>query len=134
MDSQLSKIGPARSKARAATHVEPSVGEKAMAFVKRHIRGLLVLVVVVMLVHDVFGTHGFMAMRRTQREIKKVQADLDQLDKENEQLQQQVRDLKTDPQTIERLAREGSLLGRPGEVVIKLPQPRVDEASAKSKP
>lgn len=97
-------------------------------------RGLLVLVVAVMLVHDVFGTHGFVAMRRTGREIRKVQADLDRLNKENEELQQQVRDLKTDPQTIERLAREGSLLGRPGEVVIKLPQQRADDASAKSKP
>jgi cell division protein FtsB len=134
MDSQLIKIGPALRKTKAVTPAPPSAGDKAIAFVRRHVRGLLALVVVVMLVHDVFGTHGFMAMRRTEREIKKVQADLNQLNRENEELQQQVRDLKTDPQTIERLAREGSLLGRPGEVVIKLPQPGVDEASAKSKP
>jgi len=88
----------------------------------------------VLLVHDVFGTHGFIAMQRTAREIKKVQADLDQLNKENVELEQQVRDLKTDPHTIERLAREGSLLAKPGEVIIKIPQTRVDQTSAKSKP
>ena len=120
-------------KARAAS-VAPGADEQALAFVKRHVRGLLAVVVVVLLVHDVFGTHGFLAMRRTEREIKKVEADIDQLNKENEELEQQVRDLKSDPETIERLAREGSLLARPGEVIIKIPQPRLDETSAKSKP
>lgn len=130
----MTKIAPSTRKTKAAAPPSPDLPERAIAFVKRHVRGLLVLVVVVMLVHDVFGTHGFVAMRRTGREIRKVQADLDRLNKENEELQQQVRDLKTDPQTIERLAREGSLLGRPGEVVIKLPQQRADDSSAKSKP
>ena len=130
----MSKIAPNARKTKAAAPPSPDISERVIAFVRRHVRGLLVLVVAVMLVHDVFGTHGFVAMRRTGREIRKVQADLDRLNKENEELQQQVRDLKTDPQTIERLAREGSLLGRPGEVVIKLPQQRADDASAKSKP
>jgi cell division protein FtsB len=120
-------------KTKSAEAEKLGADEKAVAFVKRHMRGLLALIVMVLLVHDVFGTHGFVAMRRTARDIKKVQADLDQLNKENEQLEQQVRDLKTDPRTIERLAREGSLLARPGEVIIKIPQSRVPETSAKSK-
>ena len=60
----------------------------------------------VMIVHDVFGTHGFLAMRRTQSEIKKVKADLDQLSKENATLEQEVKDLKTDPRLIEKIARD----------------------------
>ena len=123
-----------RTKPEKSGAENPGADERVIAFAKRHLRGLLALIVMVLLVHDVFGTHGFMAMRRTASEIKKVQADLNQINKENEQLEQQVRDLKTDPRTIERLAREGSLLARPGEVIIKIPQSRVAETSAKSKP
>jgi len=128
------QVGRANANAKRTTPEDLGADERAIAFVKRHVRGLLALAVGVLLVHDVFGTHGFVAMRRTAREIKKVQADLNQLNKENEQLEQQVRDLKTDPRTIERLAREGSLLARPGEVIIKVPQSRVAETSAKTKP
>jgi cell division protein FtsB len=122
-------------KKSGAKKIEPqSADEKFVHFVKQHSRGLLALVLGVLLVHDVFGTHGFIAMRRTEREIKRVQADLDHLNKENEDLEQQVKDLKTDPRTIERLAREGSLLARPGEVIIKIPQAQWAETSAKIKP
>jgi len=118
----------------AKKNAPQDASEKFANFVKRHARGLLALVVGVLLVHDVFGTHGFIAMRRTGREIRKVQADLDHLNRENAELEQQVRDLKTDPRAIERLAREGSLLARPGEVIIKVPRAQWAETSAKSKP
>ena len=82
---------------------------------------LLGLLVLVLVVHDVFGTHGFLAMRRTQSEINKVLADLDQLNKENMQLEQEVRELKTDPHKIEKIARDELGLAKPGEVIIKIP-------------
>ena len=37
----------------------------------------LAIFVVVLLVHDVFGTHGFLAMRLKQQEIRKVSSVLD---------------------------------------------------------
>jgi cell division protein FtsB len=111
-----------------------SADEKVINFLKRHARGLLALIVTVLLLHDVFGTHGFLAMRRTELEIQRVRADLNHLNKENGELEQQVKDLKTDPHTIERLAREGSLLARPGEVIIKIPQSQWPQTSAKTKP
>jgi cell division protein FtsB len=73
-------------------------------------------------VHDIFGTHGYLAMRRTQQEIKKVTKDLDQLNKENSELEQEVRELKTDPHKIEKIARDELGLARPGEVIIKIPR------------
>lgn len=96
--------------------------EKLAALLKRYGRELLGLLVAVMIVHDVFGTHGFLAMRRTQSEIKKVQANLDKLSKENETLEQEVKDLKSDPRLIERIARDDLGLARPGEVIIRIPQ------------
>jgi cell division protein FtsL len=88
-------------------------------------RYVLALVVALLLVHDVFGTHGFLAMRKKQQEIQKVTAELNRLNKENETLQQEQQDLKTDPQTIRKIAREELLLAEPGEIIIKLP-PAID--------
>jgi cell division protein FtsL len=84
---------------------------------------LLVVFVVVLMVHDVFGPHGFLAMRRKQQEIQKVNSVLQQLNKENSALEQDVQDLKTDPQTIRKIAREELGLALPGEIIIKLPGP-----------
>ena len=95
--------------------------EKLESTLRQYGRILLGLIVLVLLVHDIFGTHGFLAMRRTQSEIKKVQADLDQLNKENLQLEQEVRELKTDPHKIEKIARDELGLAKPGEVIIKIP-------------
>jgi len=95
--------------------------EKFASLLKQYGPVLLGLLVLVLVVHDVFGTHGFLAMRRTQSEINKVLADLDQLNKENLQLEQEVRELKTDPHKIEKIARDELGLAKPGEVIIKIP-------------
>ncbi|HXM96084.1 MAG TPA: septum formation initiator family protein [Candidatus Dormibacteraeota bacterium] len=108
-------MGPKRV---SAVTRDKSIG----SLVRRHIRGLLVLFVVVLCVHDIFGPHGFLAMRRTQNEIKKVKADIEQLNKENADLAQVVKDLKTDPYAIEKIAREDLILAKPGEIIIKIPQ------------
>ncbi|HEY2117734.1 MAG TPA: septum formation initiator family protein [Candidatus Acidoferrum sp.] len=95
-------------------------------------RHLLAIFVVVLFVHDVFGTHGFMAMRHKQQEIQKVKTELDRLNKENIGLEQDRKNLKSDPATIEKIAREEFGQSRPGEVVIKLPaQAPVEAAAAK---
>jgi len=86
----------------------------------------------VLLVHDIFGTHGFLAMRKKQQEIQKVSKVLDRLNKENAELEKDVQDLKSDPQTIRKIAREELGLAQPGEVIIKLPAPEPSTpASAK---
>ena len=95
--------------------------EKLRSLMRQYGRGLLGLLVLVMIVHDVFGTHGFLAMRRTQNEIKKVKADLDALSKENAVLEQEVKDLNSDPQLIEKIARDDLGLARPGEIIIRIP-------------
>lgn len=94
---------------------------------RRYGRATLGLLVLVMLLHDVFGTHGFLAMRKTQGEIKRVQANLDQLNKENQELEQEVKDLKTDPRLIEKIARDDLGLARPGEVIIRIPPGQLPE-------
>jgi cell division protein FtsL len=99
-----------------------SAEEKIRSLVRQFGRGLLGLLVMVMIVHDIFGTHGFLAMRRTQNEIRKVKADLDAFSKENAALAQEVKDLNSDPRLIEKIARDDLGLARPGEIIIRIPQ------------
>jgi cell division protein FtsB len=96
-----------------------SVEERIWSLMRQYRRGMLGLLVLVMIVHDVFGAHGFLAMQRTQNEIKKVKADLEQLSKENAQ---EVKDLNSDPRLIEKIARDDLGLARPGEIIIRIPQ------------
>ncbi len=108
--------------------------EKIQPFLRHYGPALLGLLVLVLVVHDIFGTHGFLAMRRTQHEIKKVNGDLDHLNKENLQLEQEVRELKTDPHKIEKIARDELGLARPGEVIIKIPRSQQLPQDSAAKP
>jgi cell division protein FtsB len=101
-------------------HEAPETGFNE--FLKLHGRTILGLFVLALVVHDVFGAHGFIAMRRTQNEIERVRKDIDRLNSENIQLGQKVRALKTDPHAIEQIAREELQRAKPGEVIIRIPQ------------
>jgi len=104
------------------------------AFLERHGRTMLGLFVLALFVHDVFGPHGFIAMRRTQREIDRVRKDLERLDKENVELGDQVRALKTDPRAIEKIAREDLQRAKPGEIIIRIPPSQQPAPDSHAKP
>jgi cell division protein FtsB len=108
--------------------------EKFAGFVRQYGGTLLGLLLLALFVHDIFGTHGYLAMRRTQLEINKVKADIEQLNKENVQLEEEVKELKSDPHKIEKIARDELGLARPGEVIIKIPQPQQLSRASSRKP
>ena len=90
-------------------------------FVRVNASYFLALGLLMLLLQDIFGTHGVMAMRRSQREAEEIRKEIDRLDLENRRLQDRVIALKTDPAAIERIAREEMGLARPGELIFKLP-------------
>lgn len=108
--------------------------EKLRLLAQRHGRPLLGLFVAILFVHDIFGAHGFLSMRRTQDGIKRVRAEIEQLNKENAALEQVVKDLKTDPRAIEKIAREELILAKPGEIIIKIPQSQLLPQALAEKP
>ena len=118
-------IGKLKKKLKKA-----STEEKIRSLMHQYGRGLLGLLLLVMVVHDVFGTHGFLAMRHTQSEIKKVKADIEALSKENAALAQEVKDLNSDPKLIEKIARDDLGLARPGETIIRIPQAQQTETGS----
>ena len=105
-----------------------------MAFLHRHGVTLLGLLLFALVVHDIFGTHGYLATRRKQQEIRKVKVDIEQLNKENVQLIDEVKELKSDPRKIEKIARDELGLAKPGEVIIKIPQSQQFPADPASHP
>jgi cell division protein FtsB len=96
--------------------------EKFAGLLRQYGSTLLGLLLLALLVHDIFGAHGYLAMRRTQQEINKAKAGIEQLNKENLQLEEEVKELKSDSHKIEKIARDELGLARPGEVIIKIPQ------------
>ena len=97
--------------------------EQLRRFLRRNLHWFLVAALGMLLLQDVFGTHGLIAMRRSQQEAARVQKEIDQINEENRQMQERVKSLKSDPQAIERIAREEMGLARPGEYIFKI-QPK----------
>jgi cell division protein FtsL len=107
---------------RDADEPQNELQAKIAAFIGEHGRAILGLFILALVVHDIFGAHGFIAMRHTQTEIARVKKDIDRLNSENRDLNQQVKALKSDPHLIEKIAREELQHAKPGEVIIRIPQ------------
>jgi cell division protein FtsB len=100
------------------------------ATVRRNLSYVLVVVCVALLAHEIFGPHGFLALRQEKKEIDTLRQQIHQLRVENEQLDKRIKALQSDPKAIERLAREQMRLARPGEIIYTLPEqiPKKDQA------
>ena len=103
--------------------------ESSISFFGRNARYFFALVFCLLVLQDVFGAHGLMAMHRSKTQIEAIQAKIARLDEENKDLQQRIQNLKTDPSTIEKIARDRMGLARPGELIFSLP-PKPDAKPA----
>jgi cell division protein FtsB len=74
-------------------------------------------------VHVMFGANGMVVYRQKKAEYLSLQKDIDHLQKENDQHTQQIKGLQTDPNMIEKEAREQLQYARPGEFVFVPPPP-----------
>lgn len=74
--------------------------------------------------HVICGEHGFLALRREKQQYNVLQKQTTQTQQENDRLQKEIKALKTDPKTIERRAREDSLMAKPGEIIIRYADPK----------
>jgi cell division protein FtsB len=82
----------------------------------------LLLVCVALVVHEIYGEHGYLAVRREKREYESLQKEIRRLQEENQQLERRIEALKSDPKAIERVARDQMHMARPGERIYTLPE------------
>ena len=99
----------------------PSFSDQMREFVSRNLSWFLAIALALLLLQDVFGAHGLVAMHRSQQQAAATQKEIDQLNESNLQMQDRVKSLKSDPAAIERIAREEMGLARPGEYIFKIP-------------
>jgi len=106
-----------------------SFSEQMGEFLRAHMSWFLAAALGLLLMQDVFGAHGLIAMRRSIREAAQVQGEIDLMNEENRQMEERVKSLKSDPAAVERIAREEMGLARPGEYVFKI-QPKSGDTTA----
>jgi len=70
-----------------------------------------------------FGANGMVVYRQKKTEYQDLRQQLDQLQKDNDSYTGRIKSLKTDPETIEKEAREQLHYTRPGEYVYVTPPP-----------
>ncbi len=92
--------------------------------------GTVVAVVLALLVtwHVIYGKHGLSVWQQKRAEDRALQQEIKDLQQENAQMRQQIEHLKSDPDAIEREAREKLHYAKPGEVIYTLPdQPQAQQ-------
>lgn len=90
---------------------------------RRLATGGVALLTAWMFLHVMFGANGMVIYRSKRAERQKLQAEIENLQKENDLYTQRIRALQNDPKAIEKEAREQLHYARPGEVVYVAPSP-----------
>ncbi len=79
------------------------------------------LLAVLLAYHVVFGANGMVAWEHKRAEYRQLQQQIEDLQKQNQQLAEHIKALKSDPEAIEKEAREQLRYARPGEVIYVMP-------------
>ena len=109
----------------AAAKKPASLRKRAIAWAQRLWRptGTVIAVVLALLVtwHVIYGNHGLSVWQQKRAEDRALQQEIKDLQQENAQMRQQLERLKSDPDAIEREAREKLHYAKPDEVIYTLP-------------
>lgn len=96
----------------------------------------LFLIVAASLLNALFGDRGLLELLRARQEIEALDREIAALREQNQALLEEIRDLKSSPLAVERLARENLGLVKPGEIVLLLlrdTEPEVRETTAEAR-
>jgi cell division protein FtsB len=108
----IAEAAPARRKARAAPPAVPQAKRR------RTLQMLLVFVTLVLVINALVGERGLTETLRARRQHHELVASIERLRVENARLREEARRLRTDPGTIEALARQELGLIKPGEMLF----------------
>jgi cell division protein FtsB len=81
------------------------------------------VVTVWLFLHVMFGANGMVVYRQKRAEYQTLSGEINQLQRENDHYSGQIKALQSNPDTIEKEAREQLHYTRPGEVVYVSPAP-----------
>jgi cell division protein FtsB len=75
-----------------------------------------------MLLLAVFNDKGLLEVHAQAKKLSAIESDIGNLQTENNQLNSEIQSLRSDPNTIEKFAREELKLVKPGEIVLVTPE------------
>ena len=80
------------------------------------------LLTVAMLLLAVFNDRGALQVHARSQRLTAIDSEITKLETENKQLNADIQGLRSDPNTIEKFAREELKLVKPGEIVLVTPE------------
>jgi cell division protein FtsB len=108
----VAEAAPPRRKPRVTTSsVSPATRRRTLQL-------LLAFVTLVLIINALVGERGLMETLRARRQHQELVSAIEQLRAENARLREDARRLRTDPGTIEALARQELGLIKPGEMLF----------------
>jgi cell division protein FtsB len=108
---------------RAATSSVPASTRR------RTVQLALVFVTLVLVINALVGERGLMETLRARRQHQELVSSIDRLRAENARLREEARRLRSDPATIEALARKELGLIKPGELLFIIKNAKAVETS-----
>ena len=109
---QDTAVAPPRRKSQASTSSVPPATRR------RTLQMLLVFVTLVLVINALVGERGLTETLRARKQHQDLVTSIDQLRAENARLRDEARRLRSDPSTIEALARQELGLIKPGEMLF----------------
>lgn len=83
--------------------------------------GVAVILALLVTWHVIYGNHGLSVWQQKRAEDRALKQEIKALQQENAQMREQIERLNSDPDAIEREAREKLHYAKPGEVIVTLP-------------
>jgi len=84
--------------------------------------GVFGVLTIAMLLLAILNDKGALQVRAQAQKLNALQSEISKLDKENKELANEIQKLRTDPNTIEKFAREELKLVKPGEIILVTPE------------
>jgi cell division protein FtsB len=114
---------PSRRKSQASTSSVPPATRR------RTLQVLLVFVTVVLVINALVGERGLTETLRARKKHQELVTSIERLRAENARLRDEARRLRSDPATIEALARQELGLIKPGEMLFIVKDARPAQAA-----
>lgn len=95
--------------------------ERVRHWRRRFASPLVIVLLCLAAYYVVFSANGLMVYQQKRRESRDLDRQIKTLQQQNGSMEQEIKALKSDPQAIEKEARERLRYTRPGEVVFTVP-------------
>jgi cell division protein FtsB len=82
---------------------------------------LLILACAPFLYLLIYGDGGYLQLRSLNEELHQMQMDHLELRRQRQSLQEQIEKIRTDPEELERIARERYNFARQGDIIVNVP-------------